>query len=45
MTEELTLLSFSPLDPEIPFLGIYTKEWEAGQLIFILQCSKQHYSH
>ena len=45
MTEQLTLFRFALLDPEIPFLGIYTKERKAGPLIFIHQCSQEHYSH
>ena len=44
-TEQLTLFSLSPLNPEIPFLGMCTKEWKAGQPMFIYHCSKQHYSH
>ena len=44
-TEQLTLFSFSPLNPEIPFLGICTKEWKAGQPMFIYHCSKQHLIH
>ena len=37
--KQYTLNIELPFDLAVPLLGIHTKDWKAGQLIFIHQCS------